>query len=102
MIGGSILARGVVAAYRQALQNATKNGVTQETIQNAVHRGSKMMTGEEAQLILGVTEKTSWEDIVKKFETMFEKNAKSFYLQSKIYRAKEFLEPLQRDTGHPL
>ncbi|RHN64042.1 putative mitochondrial import inner membrane translocase subunit Tim16 [Medicago truncatula] len=70
VIGGSILARGVVAAYRQALQNATKNGVAQETIQNVVHRGSKMMTVEEAQLILGVTEKTFWEDIVKKFETM--------------------------------
>ncbi|AES62324.2 import inner membrane translocase subunit tim16-like protein [Medicago truncatula] len=54
-----------------------------------------MMTGEEARLILGVTEKTSWEDIVKKFETMFEKNTKSFYLQSKIHRAKEFLETLQ-------
>lgn len=88
------------------------------------------MTGEEARLILGVTEKTSWEDIVKvslsicvsllicllwhvnvlktyiyvvqKFETMFEKNTKSFYLQSKIHRAKEFLETLQWDTGHPL
>jgi mitochondrial import inner membrane translocase subunit TIM16 len=52
-------------SYRYFVTDATKNGVAQETIQNAVHRGSKMMTVEEARLILGVTEKTSWEDIVK-------------------------------------
>ncbi|KAF1861197.1 hypothetical protein Lal_00000616 [Lupinus albus] len=76
VMGGSILARAFVQAYRQALQNAAKNGVGQETMQNAVRRGSKIMTEKEAQQILGVTEETPWEEIVKKYDNLFEKNAK--------------------------
>ncbi|MBA0664371.1 hypothetical protein Goklo_004392 [Gossypium klotzschianum] len=62
--------------------DAAKSGVTHETLQNAVRRGGKVMTEQEARLILG------------KYEILFEKNAKngSFYLQSKVHRAKECLE----------
>ncbi|KHG21928.1 Mitochondrial import inner membrane translocase subunit tim16 [Gossypium arboreum] len=82
VMGSGILARAVVQAYRQALSNAAKSGVTHETLQNAVRRGGKVMTEQEARLILG------------KYEILFEKNAKngSFYLQSKVHRAKECLE----------
>ncbi|CAL0320505.1 unnamed protein product [Lupinus luteus] len=45
--------------------DAAKNGVAQETMQNAVLRGSKIMTEKEAQQILGVTKETPWEEIVK-------------------------------------
>ncbi|GJT84250.1 mitochondrial import inner membrane translocase subunit PAM16 like protein [Tanacetum coccineum] len=65
VLGGGILARGMVQAYRQALQNASKTGVAQETLQNAVRRGSKAMTELEARQILGVTEKSSWEEIAQ-------------------------------------
>lgn len=92
VMGGGILARAVVQAYRQALTNASKNGVAQETIQNTIRKAK--ITEQEARQILGVTEEMSWEEITKKYEKMFENNAKSgsFYLQSKIYRAKECLE----------
>ncbi|GJN05553.1 hypothetical protein PR202_ga23190 [Eleusine coracana subsp. coracana] len=52
------------------------------------------MTEQEARQILGISERSTWEEIVKKYDTMFEKNAKngSFYLQSKVHRAKECLE----------
>ncbi|PPD86131.1 hypothetical protein GOBAR_DD16927 [Gossypium barbadense] len=123
VMGSGILARAVVQAYRQALSNglssffnrsafyievaavvalaildkfvvdATKSGVTHETLQNAVRRGGKVMTEQEARLILG------------KYEILFEKNAKngSFYLQSKVHRAKECLESVYQGKaeGNP-
>ncbi|GMN33094.1 hypothetical protein TIFTF001_003967 [Ficus carica] len=63
-MSSGILARAVVQAYRQALINASKKGVTQDTIR----RGSKVMTEQEARQILGITEQTSWEEVLKVFE----------------------------------
>ncbi|XP_058098684.1 mitochondrial import inner membrane translocase subunit PAM16 like 2-like isoform X2 [Magnolia sinica] len=101
VMGSGILARALVQAYRQALANASKTGVAQETIQNTVHRASKIMTEQEARQILGVTEASSWEEIVKKYDTLFERNAKngSFYLQSKVHKAKECLEAAHQGKG---
>ncbi|XP_057488999.1 mitochondrial import inner membrane translocase subunit PAM16 like 2 [Actinidia eriantha] len=103
IMGSGIMARAVVQAYRQALANASKSGVAQETIQNATRRASKVMTEQEARQILGVTEKSTWEEIVQKYDNLFERNAKngSFYLQSKVHRAKECLESLHqpKDQG---
>ncbi|KAF5452027.1 hypothetical protein F2P56_027067 [Juglans regia] len=101
VMGSGILARAVVQAYRQALTNASKSGVAQETLQNTVRRASKAMTEQEARQILGVSEQTAWDEILKKYDALFERNAKngSFYLQSKVHRAKECLEPVYRDKG---
>lgn len=94
VMGSGILARAFVQAYRQALANASKSGVAQETLQNVVRKGSKVMTEQEARQILGVSDHSSWEEILQKYDTMFERNAKngSFYIQSKVHRAKERLE----------
>ncbi|KAK1435248.1 hypothetical protein QVD17_01009 [Tagetes erecta] len=104
VMGSGILVRGVVQAYRQALQNASKTGVAQETLQNAVRRGSKVMTEQEARQILGVTEQSSWEEITQKYDNMFERNATngSFYLQSKVHRAKERLETVYQLKDQPI
>ncbi|KAI3420690.1 uncharacterized protein J3R85_012484 [Psidium guajava] len=101
VMGGGILARAFVQAYRQALANASKTGVAQETLQNTVRRASKAMTEQEARQILGVTEETAWEEILKKYDVLFEKNAKngSFYIQSKVHRAKECLESVYQGKG---
>ncbi|XP_027774650.1 mitochondrial import inner membrane translocase subunit PAM16 like 2-like isoform X2 [Solanum pennellii] len=80
-----------VQAYRQALSNASKNGVAQEAVQN-IKAASKTMTEAEARQILGVTEDSSWKEIVQNYESLFERNAKneSFYLQSNVlYKLKE-------------
>ncbi|XP_069144635.1 mitochondrial import inner membrane translocase subunit PAM16 like 2-like [Solanum lycopersicum] len=84
-MGSSILARAFVQAYRQALSNASKNGVAQEAVQN-IKAASKTMTEAEARQILGVTEDSSWKKIVQNYESLFERNAKneSFYLQSNL------------------
>ncbi|KAL2340794.1 hypothetical protein Fmac_008734 [Flemingia macrophylla] len=94
VMGGGILARAFVQTYHQALANALKNGAAQETIQNTIRRASTVMTEKEAQQILGVIEETPWEEIVKKYGSLFENNAKngSYYLQSKVHSAKECLE----------
>ncbi|GMY32282.1 mitochondrial import inner membrane translocase subunit PAM16 like 2-like isoform X1 [Fagus crenata] len=101
VVGSGMLAKAFVQAYRQALANASKTGVAQETLQNAARRGSKALTEQEARQILGVSEQTTWEEILKKYDTLFEGNAKSgsFYLQSKVHRAKECLEAVYREKG---
>ncbi|KZV57939.1 mitochondrial import inner membrane translocase subunit tim-16-like [Dorcoceras hygrometricum] len=90
-MGSGILAKSFIQAYHQALANASKNGVAQE----AVWRGyRKMMTEAEARQILGVSEHSPWEEVLKRYDNLFERNAKngSFYLQSQVHRAKELLE----------
>ncbi|XP_041989997.1 mitochondrial import inner membrane translocase subunit PAM16 like 1-like [Salvia splendens] len=63
-MGSGIMIRAFAQAYRQALANASKTGAAQEAVET-IKRGSKMMTDAEARQILGVTENTSWEEIVK-------------------------------------
>ncbi|KAG6512788.1 hypothetical protein ZIOFF_030917 [Zingiber officinale] len=86
IMGSGILGRAVLQAYRKALENANKNGVAHEAFNN-IRRASKTMTEQEARQILGISENSTWEEIMQN-------NAKngSFYLQSKVHRAKECLE----------
>ncbi|KAJ7957168.1 mitochondrial import inner membrane translocase subunit tim16-like [Quillaja saponaria] len=95
VMGSAILGKAMVQAYRQAIANAAKSGVAHEAVQN-IRRGSKVMAESEARQILGVSEQSSWEEIVKKYDNLFEQNAKSgsFYLQSKVHRAKECLQEI--------
>ncbi|GER32444.1 mitochondrial import inner membrane translocase [Striga asiatica] len=65
IMGSGIMARALVQAYRQALANASKNGVAQEAAHH-IKRGSKMMTEAEARQILGVSENSTWEEIVQR------------------------------------
>ncbi|CAH9116255.1 unnamed protein product [Cuscuta epithymum] len=64
VMGSGIMARAFVQAYRQALANASKTGAAQEVAQN-IRRGSKIMTETEARQILGVTEKSTWEEVLQ-------------------------------------
>jgi import inner membrane translocase subunit TIM16 len=102
VMGSGILGRAFFQAYRQALANASKTGAAQEAMQNAVRNAGKVINEQEARQILGVTEKTSWEEILQKYDKLFENNAKagSFYLQSKVLRAKECLEVVYRSKGN--
>ncbi|KAF2311594.1 hypothetical protein GH714_025120 [Hevea brasiliensis] len=100
VMGSGILARAFVQGYRQAVANASKSGVAQETVQN-IRRASKIMAEPEARQILGVSEHSTWEEILQKYDNLFERNAKngSFYLQSKVHRAKECLEAAYQKKG---
>lgn len=99
VMGISILARAIPAAYGAALQNAKKGGVdaaTKASKGGGVFSKNKISV-DEALLVLNI-EKTEVkpELIQKQFDKYFAANAVekggSFYLQSKIYRAKEQLD----------
>ncbi|KAH7387144.1 hypothetical protein KP509_16G007900 [Ceratopteris richardii] len=50
---------------------------------------NKTMTEEEARMILGTSDNTTVEEMLQKYDNLFQRNAKSgsFYLQSKVQRA---------------
>lgn len=93
-IGSGILGRAVSQAYRKAIQNAGKNGFAKNGAELNIRRSSRTMNEQEARQILGISEESTWEDVAKRYESLFVKNAEngSFYLQSKVHRAKECLE----------
>ncbi|XWS47741.1 hypothetical protein CRYUN_Cryun13aG0011000 [Craigia yunnanensis] len=64
VMGSGILGRAVFQAYRQALANASKSGVAQETVKN-IRRASKIKAEPEARQILGVIEHSTWEELLK-------------------------------------
>ncbi|KAK1266621.1 hypothetical protein QJS04_geneDACA015326 [Acorus gramineus] len=98
--GSGILARAALQAYRLALNNATNNGVAHESIQNTVHYVRRAMGEEEARRILWVNKNSTWEEILQRYDTLFQRNAKgSFYLQSKVHCAKECLEAVYVEWG---
>ncbi|KMZ67479.1 Mitochondrial import inner membrane translocase subunit TIM16 [Zostera marina] len=94
VIGSGILGRAVFQTYRKAIQS--RNGVAKEALKN-IRRSSKTMNEQEARQILGVSEDSTWEDALKRYDNLFLKNAKngSFYLQSKIHTAKECLQGIK-------
>ncbi|RCI03398.1 hypothetical protein CU098_012443 [Rhizopus stolonifer] len=99
---GSVVTRAFVAAYKQAAANAAKNGgaapsgngraSAKETVMDVLTRKTGMSM-EEACQILNVTKDADLSKITKNYEHLFGVNepAKggSFYLQSKVVRAKE-------------
>uniref|UniRef100_A0AAV1VN23 Mitochondrial import inner membrane translocase subunit tim16 n=1 Tax=Peronospora matthiolae TaxID=2874970 RepID=A0AAV1VN23_9STRA len=97
VMGAGIVSRAFVQAYQQAVHNARSGNAG--TVAAKTVTGKKKMSKQQALEILnfptsGVVPST--EDIQRQFTRYFEANdpAKggSFYLQSKIYRAKEALE----------
>jgi import inner membrane translocase subunit TIM16 len=104
--------RAFGVAFQQALVNAKKGGVTAEAATSTVRRGGmkveealQVLNLEQALLAKSHTEVES--AIEKQYERYFSANdpekGGSFYLQSKIYRAKESLtDELRRkaETGN--
>jgi len=64
-----------------------------EAVRQAGRKG-KELSLQEAKMILGVESGATWEEIMKKYEHLYEANEKSgsFYLLSKVYRAHERLK----------
>ncbi|TPX34009.1 hypothetical protein SmJEL517_g03248 [Synchytrium microbalum] len=106
-LGAQILGRAFVEAYKQAAANAAKNAAT-----NAASRSADAitrttgMTIEEAAQILNVKREANLEEVMKKYEHLFKSNEPStggsFYIQSKVFRARERLEMEFKERGIPL
>lgn len=99
-MGSGAVFRAMSQAWQKALENARKSGVTAETAKEAVNKSksslSAMMPIEEARKVLDITEHATKDEMLKKFRTMFLKNeGVSFYVQSKLVRAKEQLGKTQ-------
>ncbi|KAL3822822.1 hypothetical protein ACHAXA_011459 [Cyclostephanos tholiformis] len=98
----AIIARTLPAAYAAALENARKSGTANEASGDAARRGASFlgkarMSKDEALMVLNLTENdVSVETVRRQYDRYFEsnkvENGGSFYLQSKIYRAKELLD----------
>ena len=94
--GVGVVSRAFVQAYAQAVHNA-KNGAT--TASAAAATLKPKMTQSQALEILNITQKdlNAGPQVMKKqydkyFAANDVKNGGSFYLQSKVYRAKELLD----------
>ncbi|KAF1336550.1 Mitochondrial import inner membrane translocase subunit tim16, partial [Globisporangium splendens] len=96
VMSAGIVSRAFVQAYQQAVHNAKTGNTSHLTAKAVVKKNA--MSREQALEILNfpTSAKPKPDEISKQFKRYFEANdpAKggSFYLQSKIYRAKEALE----------
>lgn len=96
VMGAGIVSRAFVQAYQQAVHNAKTGNTAAMTAKTATRKN--VMSKEQALEILNfpTSAKPKPDEVSKQFTRYFEANdpAKggSFYLQSKIFRAKEALE----------
>ena len=113
VMGISILARAIPAAYGAALQNARKGGMDAAKAAGGEAGsifGGKRMSLDEALLVLNIevsgSSISSAKDldpalIQKQYDKYFAansvENGGSFYLQSKVYRAKEMLDEFMKE-----
>eukprot|EP00009_Paramoeba_aestuarina_P001394 CAMPEP_0201512860 /NCGR_PEP_ID=MMETSP0161_2-20130828/5033_1 /ASSEMBLY_ACC=CAM_ASM_000251 /TAXON_ID=180227 /ORGANISM="Neoparamoeba aestuarina, Strain SoJaBio B1-5/56/2" /LENGTH=145 /DNA_ID=CAMNT_0047908863 /DNA_START=69 /DNA_END=506 /DNA_ORIENTATION=+ len=110
--GSGILTRAFAQAWQEAGKNAARQG-TQAGKGGRIFERGKGMELEEAKKILGIeaVKAPSYESIMQKHNHLFDANdtAKggSFYLQSKVVRAKERIDEaietneLEGITGYP-
>lgn len=97
VIVGGVVGKAFLQAYQQAAQSAKHGG--KGAAQQATKTFRKKMSRDEALKILNFSESTqpkSVSEVFEKYNRYFvanePKNGGSFYLQSKIHRAKEVLE----------
>ena len=97
----AIMAKTLPAAYAAALENARKSG-TADAAGDAARRGASFlgkprMSKDEAMMVLNLTEDdVTVEAVRRQYDRYFAANSVekggSFYLQSKVYRARELLD----------
>ncbi|EDV94944.1 mitochondrial import inner membrane translocase subunit Tim16 [Drosophila grimshawi] len=100
VLGGQAIGRAFAKALRQeinASQEAAKRaGGGRQGDQSAESNMRTGMTLEEAKQILNIEDLKNKETIIKNYEHLFNVNERakggSFYLQSKVFRAKERLD----------
>eukprot|EP00979_Chaetoceros_neogracilis_P014701 scaffold4826_cov274-Chaetoceros_neogracile.AAC.30 len=96
VMGIAILAKAIPRAYGAALNNARKGGVDASKASEGFMTRKKMDM-DEAMMVMNIEKKAVTPELIQKqYDKYFAVNAVekggSFYLQSKIYRAKEQLD----------
>jgi len=97
VMGAGIVSRAFVQAYQQAAAQAKAGGGAKAAQEAAKRTLRKQMPEDEAMKILNFkTKPKTMEEVIAQYDKYFKTNdpkkGGSFYLQSKIYRAKETLE----------
>lgn len=96
----------LLSKYDFVRVDGSKAGMNAENVKAAGRAVKNQLSVEEAQMILGVDSKATWEEIMKKYRHLYDANEKngSFYLLSKVYRAHERLKeeyPDAKEEGAP-
>mmetsp|Transcript_21207 Transcript_21207/g.67128 ORF Transcript_21207/g.67128 Transcript_21207/m.67128 type:complete len:141 (+) Transcript_21207:178-600(+) len=88
--GAGVVFRAATQAYQQAIVNGTKAGVGATASRMGARTG---MSTQEAQMILQVEKGATWDKVEERYKHLFKLNQEhgSFYLLSKVYRAREAL-----------
>ncbi|XP_017466879.1 PREDICTED: mitochondrial import inner membrane translocase subunit Tim16 [Rhagoletis zephyria] len=100
VLGGQAIGRAFAKALKQEIaasqEAARRGGGGQQGEKRAEANARTGMTLEEAKQILNLDDLNDLERIVKNYEHLFSVNEKSnggsFYLQSKVFRAKERID----------
>ncbi|KAK6172953.1 hypothetical protein SNE40_016505 [Patella caerulea] len=99
---GRAFARALRQEYQASQQAAQRAGGGRHGAKKAAADTATGMSLQEAKQILNVSEVKDMETILQKYEHLFNVNDKSkggsFYLQSKVVRAKERIEMDLNDT----
>ncbi|KAG0368868.1 hypothetical protein BGX24_002668 [Mortierella sp. AD032] len=114
VMGSQVVGKAFMEAYRQAAANAAKNGGHHAKSASGGSKGAAAdavtrktgMSVDEAMNILNITKEADLAKIVKNYQHLHKVNDKaaggSFYLQSKVVRAKERLEMEWAAEGNPI
>jgi len=106
--GIAVLARALPAAYAAALQNARKTGAdkaaNEAARKGASFLGKSRMAKDEALMVMNLTEQEATVEAIQlQYDRYFTANAVenggSFYVQSKVYRAKELLDDYVKEKN---
>ncbi len=110
-VGARVLGRAVAEAYKQAAASSQHSRATgANSSSSGTGFASSGLTLDEACKILNVkppqSGKTDMNNVMEKFKTMFDRNdprkGGSFYLQSKILRARERIEVEVREAAEAM
>lgn len=104
-VGVAVFSRAFMVAYQQAVANA-KTGGAQAAQAAKQATSKKLMHKSEALGILNLEEGYTMKKVDSQFNRYFDANEPnkggSYYLQSKIYRAKEMLEEFEKEQAEEL
>ncbi|TPX47657.1 hypothetical protein SeMB42_g02649 [Synchytrium endobioticum] len=104
-LGTQILGKAFVDAYKQAAANAAKNAAMSAAGRSAdaITRTTGMSIDEAAQILNVKKDETCMEEVIKKYNHLFKANEPaaggSFYIQSKVFRARERLDLEFKERG---
>ncbi|XP_075146667.1 mitochondrial import inner membrane translocase subunit Tim16 [Haematobia irritans] len=106
VLGTQAIGRAFAKALKQEIaasqEAARRAGGGRQGEKRAEANARSGMTLEEAKQILNVDDLKNLEEITKKYEHLFQANDKakggSFYLQSKVFRAKERIDQEIKET----